>query len=600
MGHIDIHKVDRAKRTEANWLKVGAEIAQTANLWAKRSDIVAFIGEGAGQGVAPALFNPKIAEIEVNTEQAFGFGIDPKKIGNFTEKATHYDFPKAAGAVFHEACHARFSLWSLEQAFEALKKDEFDALMLLEEGRIEAFGVKAIPANRVFLRSCAFSLVFGDYDTSKLPEQGIKSLVHLMGLLQARVVAGVLEASDVEEVNSIIIDKIGVDNFEKLNNILEKFQAHENHYNLEAVYPLAIEWVEIVRNLQKENGEQEEQAEMPEALKKMLKELADQIKDAMQEASEMMEIANAGEVADQQEAEDWAEEVANNKENLDEKNDAREQASKVFNKSTGPGQAKTRSVLKEERMPNNDERKAAVIISRLLEKAKYRERDLTEVATEIPQGRLNPRALIQNEAMKAKGLNNRVPAWRKKVRKHTDEPTLSVGVMVDISGSMRSAMQPMATTAWVMSEAVKRVQGKTAMVYYGNDVFPTLKPGQSLDKVRVFDANDGTEKFNDAFKALDGGLNLLSGNGVRMLVVVSDGEYTGSETRQAKKWINRCHAEGVAVLWLTFDGNGRTASQIISGTNAVVVSTRLSPEQVATEIGRACATALENATALVA
>jgi hypothetical protein len=118
--------------------------------------------------------------------------------------------------------------------------------------------------------------------------------------------------------------------------------------------------------------------------------------------------------------------------------------------------------------------------------------------------------------------------------------------------------------------------------------------------VRVYDANDGTEKFDDAFKALDGGLNLLHGNGVRMLVVVSDGEYTPAELRNAEKWIRRCHSEGVAVLWLTFDGNGRTASRIVGDTNAVVIFTQLNPEEVATEIGRACATALERATAMVA
>jgi hypothetical protein len=606
MGHIDIHKVDRAKRTEVAWLRVGAEIAELANNWAARNDIVAFIGEGAGEGLAPALFKPQIAEIEINTEIAFGFGVKPNKIGNINQKPVQYDFPKATGAIFHEACHARFSLWNITNAFDALKKDEFDALMLLEEGRIEAWGIKTIPTNRVFLRSCAFDLVFGDYDINKLPEEGVASLVRLVALLQARAVAGVLEEEDVAEVNAIITSKIGEDTFARLTEILQEFQAHSNHHNIEATYPLAIEWAKIIRNLQKENGEENNLGEngegmkIPAGVKKALEKLVKEVKEAMQEAEEMMEIANAGEVADQQEAEEWEAQVTENKAGANEKNQAREEASKVFNKSTGPGQAKTRSKLLEERNPNDGERKAAVIISRLLEKAKYRERDLTEVATELPSGRLNPRALIQNEAMKAKGVNTRVPAWRKKVRKHTDEPTLSVGVMVDISGSMRSAMQPMATTAWVMSEAVKRVQGKTAMVYYGNDVFPTLKPGQALDKVRVYDANDGTEKFDDAFKALDGGLNLLHGDGVRMLVVVSDGEYTPAELRNAEKWIRRCHSEGVAVLWLTFDGNGRTASRIVGDTNAVVIFTQLNPEEVATEIGRACATALERATAMVA
>lgn len=603
MGHIDYHKADRAERTEPAWLRVGAEISELTNKWAERNDIVAFIGEGAGEGIAPALFKPQIAEIEINTKLAFGFGVKPDTIGNLNEKPVQYDFAKATGAIFHEACHARYSQWNLPTAFEALKQDEYEALVLLEEGRIEAWGVIDNPANQVFLRACAYELVLGDYDITKLPDEGVASLVRLTGLVEARVVAGVLEADEVAEITEAISEVIGEDKFNRLSEICAEFQKHPHHHDLTAVYPLAIEWAQIIRDLREEKGESGEGGEpmpMPEGLKELLKEVADKLGEAIKEASEMMEIANAGELADQQEAEEWREQVEGNKNAQQQKREAENEAGKVFNKASGPGESRTSSKLVEVRKPNDAERKASVIISRMLEKAKYRERDLTEVATEIPAGRLRPRAIIQNEAMKAKGSNQRVPAWRKTVRKHTDEPTLSVGVMVDISGSMRSAMQPMATTAWVMSEAVKRVQGKTAMVYYGNDVFPTLKPGQSLNEVRVYSAMDGTEKFDSAFKALDGGLNLLNGNGVRMLVVVSDGEYTPDETRRAEKWMKHCNRNGVAVLWLTFDGNGRTASRITDGTNAVVICNPLSPEQVATEIGRACATALERATALVA
>ena len=84
-------------------------------------------------------------------------------------------------------------------------------------------------------------------------------------------------------------------------------------------------------------------------------------------------------------------------------------------------------------------------------------------------------------------------------------------------------MQPMASVAWILSEATRRVQGRAAMVYYGNNVFPTLKPGQHLDRVKVYSAPDMTEKFDKAFKALNGGLNLLNGSGALLLVVVSDG-----------------------------------------------------------------------------
>jgi hypothetical protein len=275
------------------------------------------------------------------------------------------------------------------------------------------------------------------------------------------------------------------------------------------------------------------------------------------------------------------------------KNENQREAKKVFvdgHRAGEPG-CKSGSRLIEVRKPTAEERISAVKVAQLLEKAKYRERSETEVKTILPPGRLRTRALVQGQALKSKGVHTQVEAWRHTARKHTDDPTLTVGVMVDISGSMGSAMKPMATTAWVMSEAVRRVQGKSAMVYFGSDVFPTLKPGQHLPDVNVYTAPDGTEKFDRAFKALDGSLNLLYGTGARLLVVVSDGAYTSEEAPKARKWIEECDKNGVAVLWITFDYD-HYATRYIKGTAGKLVKATGTPSETATLIGKACADAL--------
>jgi hypothetical protein len=233
--------------------------------------------------------------------------------------------------------------------------------------------------------------------------------------------------------------------------------------------------------------------------------------------------------------------------------------------------------LVEQRQPTSAELSASVRIGQWLEKAKYRERDEHEIASIVPPGRLRSKAILQNVALKSRGVNQRVEPFRRTVRKHTDDPTLNVGIMVDISGSMGSAMKPMATTAWVMSSAVNRIQGNCAMVYYGNDVFPTLKIGQKLSEVNVYSASDGTEKFSKAFQALDGALNLLHGNGARLLVVVSDGEYSGDEVPKSKEIVAKCKEAGVAILWLPFD-SGRGARDI-GGDYAEIVLGINQPEE---------------------
>ena len=316
----------------------------------------------------------------------------------------------------------------------------------------------------------------------------------------------------------------------------------------------------------------------------------------MKESKENVDISNQTEIDDAIIQEDWKDGAKAREEVSKAKNESTRVATKVFSKSSGPSDdSGTNSRLIETRSPNSDERIGAVRIAKSLEKAKYRERDVVEVNSVLPPGRLRTRAVVQGQALKSRGVFQQVDAWSRTLRKHTDEPTLSIGVMVDISGSMGAAMQPMASLAWILSESGRRVQAKTAMVYFGNSVFPTLKAGQHLDEVKVYTANDGTENSSDAFKALDGALNLTYGSGARLLVVVSDGYYRAEQRTATRDYVRKCHENGVAVLWLTFD-NGASARPYIDGTSGQLVSVdaQMSASEIATVVGKAAATALEN------
>ena len=593
MVHIDT-RATTSGTTYPEWYKIGSQIAELANKVSGRYDLVGLASPIAGSN-APACYKPQISEIEVNTDVAFGFGVSPALIGDFSTRDTQYDFPKATGAVIHEAFHARFSRWNLENSYEMLKADEYEALVLLEESRIESQGLALDPKYRTFLRSCAMEIVIGDFESSASKSTSdVQSITTLVGLVHGRIIGGILDRSEVREVTDFIEDFLGLDVVEQLSDIIREFIKHDQHHNIEPVHPLAIEWARIVRELKAERGEDEGNAEggsdatsggaMSEAIKDLLEKLS--------EASDEVAVGNFSELADQQESEEWKEQVQERSKGAKQQREHESVASDVFGKGTGPSSTtKTRSAVREVRKPTADERRSAVKVASALERAKYRERDVVEVRSNVPGGRLRTRAIVQNEALKARGLQPQAQAWRRNVRKTTDEPTLKVGVMVDISGSMGDAMNPMATTAWVMSEAVRRVQGRTAMVYYGSDVFPTLKAGQHLTDVTVYTAPDGTEKFNRAFKALDGELHLLNGNGARLLVVVSDGCYTPEESRHAKQWLAECQANGVAVVWIPFD-NGANARDLLRGTSAELLAGVINPTDTADAIGRACAKAL--------
>ena len=576
MAHIKVSET-RAEATPKEWLGVGRDIGQLANKWSLREDLVAYVGPGAG-GPAPACYNPMTAEVEVNVDVAFGKGITPLEIGDISNRSTQYEFPKATGAIIHEAFHARFSSWSMPKAYEELEKDEYKALILLEESRIEYQGVITNPKARAFLRSCAMEIVIGDTKDMENETQ-TQSLTNLVGLVHARIDAGILDEYEVKDVTTIIEKQLGLDVVSKLREVVRKAQLHDNHRDATELYPLAKEWAKIVRDTAKERGDENAGEGM-----KMPKELLKAIMGALGEASGSVELNNFEELAEQEQSEDWKEEVKAKASDANEQKENEVVAQKVFSKSSGPGQSNTNSTLIESREPTFEELRASLIIGEALEKAKYRERDEIQVSSIVPPGRLRARAIVQNTAYRARGQMAQAKPFRRTVRKHTDEPTLNVGVMVDISGSMGSAMNPMATTAWVMSEAVNRIQGNCAMVYYGNDVFPTLSAGQRLDKVNVYSASDGTEKFQKAFQALDGSLNLLHGTGARLLVIVSDGEYVFEEHKRAKEIMEKCKASGVAVLWLPFD-DGKSAKDI-GGDYAEIVLGINQPAETAEIIGR--------------
>ena len=581
MAHINMTR-ERVGKSDPEWHKIGMAIGELANEWSGRYDIVAFMADEVSGG-APAAFKPLIAELEVSTKQVFGH-LKPEQVGDLKDKAVQYENPKVIGAVVHEAMHARHSLWDIEEAHAVLKPQEFEAMMLLEEGRIESRGITELPWSKNFLQACAMDLVIADSEESFKTRGNTYSAANMVALVHARLIAGVLDESNCPDLIELIDKYLSPEIVGELREVIRKFQAHQQDSNPLPLYPLAREWVKIVNRAAKANGEP-----TPEEKQQAAEEFVKAMKKAMKEASESSELSSIGKLQEQEKKEQWEEQAAEKKAQSKQEEKNKETAKEVFSRVTT---GRTSSRIEEERVATQVERSAAVTIAKMLEQAKYRERSQTDINSFTPPGRLRTRAMVQNSAMKARGVVATAEPWRRTVRKHTEDPNLTVGVMVDISGSMSSAMQPMATTAWVMSEAVKRVQGRTAMVYYGSSVFPTLKPGQHLDKVRVYGAHDSTEEFDEAFRALDGGLNLLNGDGARLLVVVSDGYYRDDQRQKAKEWVKKCGDAGVAVLWMPFGDEYNAKRLVRLNKDAQVLEGVLDPAKAATEIGRAASTAL--------
>jgi hypothetical protein len=91
---------------------------------------------------------------------------------------------------------------------------------------------------------------------------------------------------------------------------------------------------------------------------------------------------------------------------------------------------------------------------------------------------------------------------------------------------------------------------RTATVTYGRDVRPVTYPSATPARVAEFSATGKYEDFTRAVNALDGALGLSRPGSTRILVIVSDGRYKGTQHADGQKLITRLVASGCLVIWI--------------------------------------------------
>jgi hypothetical protein len=587
------------RHVEPQWLPLAGQITRLVNGWSRRRDLSVYVGQEVRSDAA-ASYRYTDAEIDVDAARCFGLVTLPERIGDFTLRETHFDFPEAAGAILHEAMHAQYSIpeWFAGQAL-LTRQDEQQFYFSLEEPRIEGFGVHQYPDNKEFLRACALGIVLKDSAEAITTMTHTQSAATLALYSMARVDAGVLKKKDIKEVRKAVRKIIPTPVLKELRELWRENLTLKGKDAVPRQVEIAVEFARIVREQEAKaraeraaNGESEE--DFNEELMKFLEELmkalgADALRalfDAKDEIHHTRKV-EANERAQKERREEAADATRN-----------KQMARETFDMSGEHTKTGTSaSEIVKTRKPTDQERAVANKLAKAFEKAKYRDRIVTRHAVSIPPGRLHAGTAMQGAAIKRNGGSATTDPWRIKKRHVVEDPSLRLGIMCDISGSMSLAMEPIAVSTWVMSAAAKRVKARAAAVYFGSDAFPVLAPGQSLEEVTVWSASDGTENFDKGFRLLDGALELLDGHGARMLVVCSDGQYGGAGQFDAcLKWLKRCRAAGVAVLWLDYK-NSHVVSNLCEQTGAHHVIVGKDVIAAATAIGAAATDALSKASA---
>ena len=238
------------------------------------------------------------------------------------------------------------------------------------------------------------------------------------------------------------------------------------------------------------------------------------------------------------------------------------------------------------RPPTQEEVRAAVMLSKTFLKAAHPEPVKTIRRTVEPPGRIDMRRRTAAKHQKQQHVPVTAKQYKRIVLDYAPPFRKKLAFGGDISGSMGGAQEPLGVARYILTEAMDRVDGQTAAVLFGLNAHPIQKVGQKVRQVEVYGAYDGHENYVEAFSMLDGALNLIDGDGARLLVMVTDGHFNLPEAVDyAEITMDMCRTAGVGVLWVNV--SGYFARSDAYGHGSIVEAHNLSPVQFAQVIGQA-------------
>lgn len=577
------------------WLRMSAALSAHIPPIAGREDLLVVIEPGAGDG-APACFIRERATVEIDGRY---LGIDPRSVDPHDPDARE-KYPVAWGLLVHEAAHSRHTRWE----FGTGPARVAEAAALLEESRIEAAQLRRRPGDRRWLRAAVTMILLDDIPIIDDPWAAATSAA----LVLARVDAGVIEPDEAEQLRRAVVRILCPTLLKTLSSIWS--DAHQvPDDDTDAMLALGRRWCDALGvdpdtpppspgpgqagscNGQSGSGQgsgggggQAGGGVLRKAATTVVGAVAVHDAEAAQAAAAT--AARAQQRSQQRKAE------------ADQQKRSQDAASMIFGGDGGTGGGGGASTngnplvrkqppRSQTRQPSDDERTAARQLARALREAAYREPTDVVTTSVTPPGRLVTRAALTADAQRAAGQIPTSEPWRRTERRRVPQPPIHVGIVADVSPSVKAFAGPIASMAWITAQATAWAGGTSATVTFGRYVTAVTRPGQPPDRVRLFGKEGNTQGFPLAVDALDAALGLADlRGGARLLVVVSDGKFIAAEITEGQKRLDRLVQAGCGLLWL-----GPPNSRPLKGAHATVLG---DPGDAGRLIARAAATALRN------
>jgi hypothetical protein len=537
-----------ARPATGPWLAFSAALTAQVPPVAGRDDLTVTCTPGVGHG-APACFLPAYAHIEVDGTH---LGVDPATAD--PARSTDRDrYPALWGATIHECAHAAHTRWTPPPAAQAAW---VQAALQLEESRIEAAQLTRRPGDRRWLRACAQTLVVKDFTAAAAPPASSAEAGSAAALILARHDASVLEAAECAPVEQAVTVTIGAAKLDALRTVWRTAQATADT-DARTMLTLGRRWCRILGIApdqpaptagpgqatpgQATPGQATPgpgQASAPSPVAAAVAAAAAAISAATADDFAPPPAAPPGQAA-QRAAEQAARQAAGRA------------AAGVFTRDPdGVASAPVAGT----RDPSEAELAAARRLARTLRAASAGHRATTVTTSATPPGRLHMRQAMAGTAQRAAGALPTAQPFTRTQRRRVPAPPVKVGIACDVSGSIRPYAGPVASAAWILARAAAAIPAATtASLTYGRRVRPLVYPGTTPRQVPVFSCTDCYEDITGAIDALDGALGLSQRGAVRLLIIVSDGDYKDTQYADGQRRITRLAATGCTIVWIAPD-----------------------------------------------
>ncbi|ROO52822.1 hypothetical protein EDC02_7766 [Micromonospora sp. Llam0] len=575
------------------WLRMSAALSAHIPPIAGREDLLVVIEPGAGNG-APACFIRERATVEIDGTY---LGIDPRSVDPHDPDARE-KYPVAWGLLVHEAAHSQHTRWE----FGTGPARVAEAAALLEESRIETAQLRRRPGDRRWLRAAVTRILLDDIPTTDDPWAAAASAA----LVLARVDAGVIDPDEAEQLRRAVARILRPTLLKTLTSIWR--DAHQvPDDDTDAMLALGRRWCDTLGvdpdtpppppgtgqagSGNGHSGAGQGSGGSPGGGGVLRKAAASVVGAVAVHDAEAAQAAAAAAARAQQRAQQ-------RKAEADQQKRSQDAAGAVFDGDGGTGGGggastngnplvRTQPSRHRTREPGDDERAAARKLARALREAAYREPTDAVTTSVTPPGRLVTRAALAADAQRAAGQIPTSQPWRRTERRRVPQPPIHVGIVADVSPSVETFAGPIASAAWITAQATAWAGGTSATVTFGQYVTAVTRPGQPPDRVRLFGKEGNTQGFPLAVDALDAALGLADPRGgARLLVVVSDGEFTSAEITEGQKRLDRLVRAGCGLLWL-----GPPNSRPLKDAHATILG---NPGDAGRLIARAAATALRD------